>query len=370
MMPDLLIKKKLFVVCGSGGVGKTTLAASLALKTAFLGHRTIVLTIDPARRLATSLGVSLEGSKARKIDPDILDKINGGKIVKGELFAMMLDTKNTFDEVIARYSPSKDIQHKILENKIYQHLSQMMAGSQEYMAMEKLHEIVSEEKYDIVIIDTPPTVHAIDFLEAPQKMMDAISHSMLHLLLKPAMMVGKTGFGFFEKGSQFILKIFDRITGFAFLQDISEMLVSFKELLGGFQSRAQEVEAILKKDTTSFVVVSGVDQRSVSETKFFIEKLMDLHLPFDGVIANRVSPFEAFKMTMEQEVALSQLVSKELAYKMSLVMQMFTNEADRQKVFLEDLFSFLSKKQFLIKIPLMEEDIHSLEGLGKLSQVL
>ncbi|MBI4411028.1 MAG: ArsA family ATPase [Deltaproteobacteria bacterium] len=368
MLESLLKEKRLILVCGSGGVGKTTMAAALALKGAALGLKTIVLTIDPAKRLATSLGLDRLSDEPKRINAKKLADLFGTP--DPACFAMMLDTKHTFDQLVAKYAPSKEIEQKILNNKIYRHLSDMIAGSQEYMAMEKLYELATEEKYDLIVIDTPPTTHAIDFLEAPQKMIDAIGHSMIHLLLKPAMLAGKSGLKLFEKGSQMILKIFDRITGFAFLQDISEMLISFQELLGGFQGRAEDVRKILTQDETGFVLVSACEEKSVREAQFFSERLAALGLPLSGVILNRVHPLYriASDDREENQRELAARVGTKLTAKMADCFDRFEPIARRDDNYRKELKHDLTEKQFLTIIPLFESDIHSLEGLFSLTE--
>lgn len=344
------------------------MAAALALKGALLGKRVIVLTIDPARRLATSLGFDHLTFKPAKISANLLEKVSGVKGVN--LSAMMLDTKRTFDQLVVKYSPNKEIEKKILNNKIYQHLSDMIAGSQEYMAMEKLYEIVTEEEFDLIVIDTPPTTHAIDFLEAPQRMIDAISHSMIHLLLKPAMWAGGSGLKLFARGSQMILKVFDRITGFAFLQDISEMLFSFQGLLGGFENRAFEVKRILGDQMTSFVIVCACEEKSVEETRLFSEKLLDLNLNLSGVILNRVHLLYSIPASQrEKDLAeLSHLIDAETAKKMVASFESFSGKARRDAGYKKEIAKELGDGQFLTAVPLFESDIHDLEGLFRLSQ--
>jgi anion-transporting ArsA/GET3 family ATPase len=359
-----LADKKLIVVCGSGGVGKTTTAASLGLRAAAEGKKVIVLTIDPAKRLATSLGLEKLTGKPRKISKEMLEAAVGP--TEGSLSAMMLDTKSTFDAIVTKYASSKETEKKILENKIYQHLSDMIAGSQEYMAMEKLYEIVSGGGYDLVVIDTPPTTHAIDFLEAPERMVNAIGNSMIHLLIKPAMAIGKTGFNLFSKGSAMILKVFDRITGFAFLQEISEMLFSFQDLLGGFKSRAEDVKKILQDPDTAFVLVAACEDKSVAEVKVFREKLSEAKLPLDGLIVNRVHP--EFSEYDDKARALKDRVGDALAEKMTDVFLDYQKVAKRDHVFIKELKKSLGPDRFITTVPLFETDIHDLAGLYRLSK--
>lgn len=366
-LDDILTHKKLIVVCGSGGVGKTTTAATLALKGALAGRKTIVLTIDPARRLATSLGLSQIASEPKRIPVSLLEEVSG--VAGAQMYAMMLDPKSTFDTLVIKHSPSKAVEKKILGNKIYQHLSNMIAGSQEYMAMEKLYEIVSENRYDLIVIDTPPTIHAIDFLEAPERMIEALSNSMIHLLLKPAMFVGKSSLKFLEKGTKLILKVFDRITGFAFLQDISEMLISFQGLLGGFTSRAAEVRKILTDDGTAFVLVTACEEKSVREAELFTQKLRGMDLPLEGIVINRVKPLYTVPKADREGLVekLARSVGKNAAEKMQAVFENYLKEARRDQAFKQEIASMLTKDQFVAPVPLRTQDIHDLKGLYDLT---
>lgn len=361
MIESLFETKRLLLTCGSGGVGKTTLAAALALKGAMMGKKVVVCTIDPAKRLATALG---------------LDSLSGNptsvKIGSFHFDAMMLDTKRTFDTLVEKYSPSKEAAARILSNKIYQHLSSMIAGSQEYMAMEKLYEFTTDSDYDLIVIDTPPTIHAFDFLEAPQKMIDALGHSLVHFLLKPALLAGKSGLRLFDAGTKFVLKVFDRVTGFAFLQDISEMLISFQDLLGGFEGRAKEVRKILTDDSSAFLLVSSCDDKSVEEASLFIGKLKESGLPFSGLIANRVHFLTKIPGSERGELdsELSGLVGTGLAAKMWACFdrQQALALCDRDN--LGRLRKFAGRNTFLLTIPQFESDIHDLEALKKIVTAL
>lgn len=366
----LLKNKKLILICGSGGVGKTTLSAALGLQAALTGKKVLVMTIDPARRLASSMGLESLRDKPQKISPQTIEKICGKKGI--DFYAMMLNPKTTFDALVKKYAPTPEIQRKILNNKIYQNLSQMIVGSQEYMAMEALYEIAAEKKYDLVVVDTPPTVHAIDFLDAPEKMINAISHSMVHLLLKPALFVGKSSLKIVEQGSRFMVKIMDRLLGFAFLQEISEMLISFQHLLGGFQSRAEEVKKLLQDAGTAFILVSTCDRKSLQEVDIFLSKLQELELPLAGMILNRFYPL--FKKTDEQKQEdfeqIQKLMGKDMAQKMVAVFGEFSNYALRDQKHYARMEKTLGPDRFVNTVPLFESDIHDLDGLYQLGNTL
>jgi anion-transporting ArsA/GET3 family ATPase len=349
---------QIFLICGSGGVGKTTVAASLGLRLATRGKKVIVLTVDPAKRLATSLGLENLGDEPKKIVNPVLSKVSG------EMWAMMLDTKRTFDRLVERHAPSEAARDKIFNNKIYQHLSGMLAGTQEYMAMERLYEVVQQNRYDTVVVDTPPMQNAKDFLSAPQRMMDMVNNSMLHLLIKPAMAVGKTGFRFFEKGSQQILKVFDRITGFAFLQDISEMLIAFQALLGGFEKRASDVRGLLSKNQCRFIVVCTTQDHSVREVQDFISKAAQLDNEVWGIVANRVyaGPVPTADKLKEHRGSLKKVFSPAECDILIENYQRFSPLIKRDQKILDQIKSWVAPGQ-MASIPLFFSDVHDAKGL-------
>jgi len=360
--------KKIVLVCGSGGVGKTTTAAALAIQGALSGKKTVVLTIDPAKRLATSLGLDELSGEPQLID---LKELNAGKKA-APLYAMMLDTKGTWDQLVKKYAPNQAAQERIFNNKLYQHLSNMMAGSQEYMAMEKVYEFSTSNDYDLIVVDTPPTTHAIDFLKAPQRMVEALENSMIHILLKPALFMGKKGFGFLEKGSQLILKAFDKITGMAVLQDVSEMLLAMKELLGGFQDRASKVHKIMGDDKTAFVMVAACEDKSVEESRIFVEQLQEMELPFEGIIINRVPLLEEVSASKENQnrKALDEILGDDLTQKIFSVTDDFRKLVKNASVLIQRVEDTLTKKNFLIQIPLFETDVCDLQGLVRIGSYL
>lgn len=356
---------QIYLMCGSGGVGKTTLSAALALKFAVQGYKTIVLTIDPAKRLANSLGLKHLGDNPQRIELPLWPK------ARGELHAMMLDTKRTFDRIVEKYSPTKATAEKIFANKVYQHLSQMLAGSQEYMAMERLYEIWQQNSYERIVIDTPPVQNAVEFLEAPKRMNDMISNSMLHLLLKPSMALGKRGLRLFERGSQQILKIFDRIIGFAFLQDISEMLIAFQDLIGGFQSRANDVKKLLGSPQCHFVAVCTTYAHSVAESKIFRERLAQDGYRLFAVLANRVHSGPALseiQMESDQKKLLkifSVSDAKTLINNYARYLPLIKSDAHHLKGLAD-----IAGTAPITALPLFDSDIHDLEGLAKVGEYL
>lgn len=352
---------QVILMCGSGGVGKTTLSATLGLHYAFLGHKTIVLTIDPAKRLATSLGLKEIDSEPQKI---------ALKKCKGELYAMMLDTKRMFDQIIEKYSPNQEVKEQILGNTLYQHMSKMMAGTQEYMAMEKLLEIYEMDEFDTIIIDTPPMQNAKDFLAAPQKMVDMINNSMMHLLLKPTLKLGKSSFKFFEQGSKQILKIFDRITGFAFLQDLSEMFIAFKGLLNGFQERAGEVKELLHNPNTKFWMVCTSQSASLSDAEIFLQDLQNQGFEKGHVFFNRV--YEGKVLSPQHLKTAQETLEKQGIQNTKTLIDVYKTikpSLQHDKKAIQSFCNEHSIEQSSI-IPLFLSDIHSLKQLKDLADYI
>ena len=283
---ELIDTREIIVCCGSGGVGKTTTAAAIAIHAAICGLKVLVLTIDPAKRLANSLGLSDLGNQERRVPQKKFTEV--GVNPKGELHAMMLDTKRTFDDLIIKYALNEEMSQKILDNALYKNISGAFAGSQEYMAMEKLFEIHSQGEYDLIVLDTPPTKHALDFLDAPNRMTTFLDGRILKWFLKPYFSAGKKGFRIFQKGTGVILHALEKITGMTALKVASEFFVSFEGMYDGFKERAAAVYDLLRADTTSFVLVTSPDDITIEEAIFFHDKLVEYEMPFFGLIVNRV----------------------------------------------------------------------------------
>jgi len=285
---DIAARRKVIVCAGSGGVGKTTIAAAIALRAAAEGQRTVVLTIDPARRLATSLGLKELSNDPTKVSRTRFTR--GNIAVRGELFAMMLDTKTTFDKVVLRYAPTREQADRIIANRFYRNISATLSGSQEYMAMEKLYELYTEGRFDLIVIDTPPTRNALDFLDAPRRMTDFFDSRVLRWLLMPYMKAGGGFMRIANMAATTFLRVVKRIIGAEVLQDTAEFFGNLEGMYEGFKERAREVSALLQSDATSFVVVTSPAEDAVTEATFFVSRLDEARLPFGALVVNRVHP--------------------------------------------------------------------------------
>jgi anion-transporting ArsA/GET3 family ATPase len=282
-LDGLLASKEIVVACGPGGVGKTTTAAAAAaMAAAHLGGKVLVLTVDPARRLADALGLEGIGNTERRVPDETF--VDAGVKPMGQLWAAMLDTKQSWDDLIRRHAPDARTRKEILANPLYQNISGRFVQSHDYIAMERLYEIHSESDYDLIVVDTPPTRNALDFLDAPQRMADFFSSRLLRWLIVPyrSRLVNVATKPFYQ--------IADRILGTEFLADISEFFILFQSMYDGFVERSQSVGRLLSDRRTTFVVVSTLEAVPLREAEFFAEQLTSRRLHLGAIVLNKVLP--------------------------------------------------------------------------------
>jgi anion-transporting ArsA/GET3 family ATPase len=279
----LLAAKEIAVACGSGGVGKTTTAAAAGAMAAVRhSGKVLVLTVDPARRLADALGLGGIGNTAKQVPAEAF-KAAGVK-PRGELWAAMLDTKQSWDALVHRHAPDRQTEQRILANPLYQNVSGRFVQSHDYIAMERLYELHSEGAFDLIVVDTPPTRHAVDFIEAPERMADFFSSRLLRLLIAPyrSRLVNVASRPFYQ--------VADRILGSQFLEDIAEFFILFQTMYRGFVERARAVERLLRDRRTTFVVVSTLEAAPVREAEFFLKALAAKRFHLGALVLNRVLP--------------------------------------------------------------------------------
>jgi anion-transporting ArsA/GET3 family ATPase len=276
-------EQRVLVVGGPGGVGKTTTSAALGLLGAILGRRVLVCTIDPSRRLATSLGLRELGDEPRRLP---LARV--ARDAKGSLHAMTLDVRRTFDALVDRHAPSPAARQRILDNRFYRQVSAALAGSHEYMAMEKLLELSADERFDLVVLDTPPTRHALDFLEAPERMLSFLDTGVLRHFLRPYFVAGRLTIQVATKAGALALKLADKALGLEFLRDLSEFFLAFDGMYDGFKERAAAVHRLLRQDRSGFVLVGSPQPHALSELAYFHARLEEKDMPFVGFVVNRV----------------------------------------------------------------------------------
>jgi anion-transporting ArsA/GET3 family ATPase len=273
---------RIVVCCGSGGVGKTTTSAALALRAAEHGRHVVVLTIDPARRLAQSMGLTELDNTPRKVDG--IDTAAGG-----QLDAMMLDMKRTFDEIVESHAaPDKAAQ--ILANPFYQALSSSFAGTQEYMAMEKLGQLRAGSDWDLIVVDTPPSRSALDFLDAPERLGSFLDGRLIRILMAPAKAGGRAYLRFFSAGVGAVTTAFDKILGSELLGNVQTFVSALDTMFGGFRERADQTYALLQRPDTAFVVVSTPEPDALREASYFVKRLEADQMPLAGLVLNRIHP--------------------------------------------------------------------------------
>ncbi|GAA5129354.1 ArsA family ATPase [Haloechinothrix salitolerans] len=275
-------KTKVVVCCGSGGVGKTTTAAALALRAAERGRTTVVLTIDPARRLAQALGLEELGNVPKRVELE-------GFEPAGELWAMMLDMRRTFDDMIIAHS-DPDRAEELLASPFYQTVSTSFSGTQEYMAMEKLGQLVADGEWDLIIVDTPPSRSALDFLDAPKRLSNALDTRLIKLLTSPARAGGWGVRKAFTAGLAMATKAVSTVIGGQLLTDASAFMQAFNSTAGGFKERAAKTAELLRSPGTSFLVVAAPEPDALREASYFVERLSDESMPLQGLVANRTHP--------------------------------------------------------------------------------
>jgi anion-transporting ArsA/GET3 family ATPase len=282
-LEQLLAAKEIVIHCGSGGVGKTTTAAAAAAEAAIhLGGKVLVLTVDPAKRLANALGLEQFGNVEKQVPVDAFKA--AGVEPRGELWAAMLDTKQSWDDLIRRHAPDAATRDAILKNPLYQNLMGRFVQSHDYIAMERLYDIHSSGRYDLIVVDTPPTRNAIDFLEAPVRMADFFSSRFLRMITVPARS------RVMNMATRPFYTVADRILGSQFLEDIAEFFLLFQSMYPGFVERAKAVTHVLSDKRTTFVVVTTLESAPVREAEFFIEELGRRHLHLGAVVLNKVLP--------------------------------------------------------------------------------
>ncbi|GAA1320366.1 ArsA family ATPase [Streptomyces sanglieri] len=293
---------RIVVCCGSGGVGKTTTAAALGVRAAERGRKVVVLTIDPARRLAQSMGIDSLDNVPRRVPG-----IKGGREGEdaGELHAMMLDMKRTFDEIVEAHADAERAR-AILENPFYQSLSAGFAGTQEYMAMEKLGQLRARDEWDLIIVDTPPSRSALDFLDAPKRLGSFLDGKFIKLLMAPAKMGGRAGMKFLNVGMSMMTGTLGKLLGGQFLRDVQTFVAAMDTMFGGFRTRADATYKLLQAPGTAFLVVATPERDALREAAYFVERLAAEEMPLAGLVLNRVHGSDAARLSAEHALAAAE----------------------------------------------------------------
>ncbi len=348
MTIDDLVDTSAIVICaGSGGVGKTTTAAVLAMEAAARGRRAVVVTIDPAKRLADALGLSGIGNEPARIDGPW----------SGELWAVMLDTKRTFDDLVITYSDDADQAERILTNRFYRNISGALSGTQEYMAMEKLYELHTSPQFDLVVVDTPPTRHALDFLDAPRRLTHFLDHRLYRTLMAPTRGVMKA----VNVAAQTFMRTVSKVVGAEVFDDALAFFQAFAGMEAGFKERAGRVLELLDDPATSFVLVAAPRRDTVTEAQYFADRLRDAGRPVKLLIVNRMHPRFTRVSYDEIRAHAAEVPGSSLADLYDNLAD-FTHVADREDAHLAGLAEQIAPAP-VVRVPFLATDVHDLDGL-------
>jgi anion-transporting ArsA/GET3 family ATPase len=361
---------KVVVTCGSGGVGKTTTAAAIAMLGAEAGRRTVVLTIDPARRLAQSMGLTELDNTPREVKGATPE-------AGGRLFAMMLDMKRTFDDVVLEHSTPERAE-QIFANPFYQSLSSSFAGTQEYMAMEKLGQLVATAEWDLIVVDTPPSRSALDFLDAPNRLGRFLDGRMIRLLTAPAKAGGKAYLKVVTVSVGMVARVFTKIIGGDLLNDLSTFVTALESMFGGFRERAQQTYELLKAPGTAFLVVAAPEPDALREASYFVERLSAEHMPLAGVVVNRTrraapvaggEPLTAARAELAADSLTGDDTASALARAALLVHAEIAAAAEHDSR-MTKRFASAHPNVPLVSVPALPADVHDLDGLRTIGRLL
>ena len=371
-------RTRVIVCCGSGGVGKTTTAAAIGLRAAERGRNVVVLTVDPARRLAQSMGLSRLDNTPRPVP--FPDRVPAGVSVKGtdpggsgggSLHAMMLDMKRTFDEIVEAHA-DPDRAAQILANPFYQSLSSGFSGTQEYMAMEKLGQLRRAEEWDLIVVDTPPSRSALDFLDAPQRLGRFLDGRLIRLLVVPAKVGGRAYVRVLNAGFGMVTGVLTKVLGAQVLKDVQTFVSALDTMFGGFRERADYTYRLLRAPGTSFLVIAAPEQDALREASYFVERLAEEGMPLAGLVLNRVHRLPAARLSAARSLAASETLQAsdgEGGGSHALTVAALRLHAERmQQSAIEhrvaEHFTSAHPHVPVAEVPAQPDDVHDLAGLA------
>ncbi len=354
-LPGLVAHRSVIVCCGSGGVGKTTVSATFALAAARAGRRACVVTVDPARRLADALGVQSLPNTPSEVAGDW----------PGHLFALMLDAKGTFDDLIQRYARTPEQAEAILANRLYQNLAGALSGTQEYMAMEKLYELVHSEQFDVVVVDTPPTRNALDLLDAPRRLTRFLENRLFRALLVPTRM----GLRAVSLATQALLRTIAKVAGSEIVQDAVSFFQAFEGMEEGFHNRASAVHELLADPSTAYVLVTSARPDAVAEAAYFAEKLGERQVEVSALVVNRIAPLFGDPGTGAVGAAGAGRGAAAAMGALEANLAELNALAEREEAAIAGLVARVAPAP-VGRIPLFGQDVHELEGLRRAADSL
>jgi anion-transporting ArsA/GET3 family ATPase len=349
------LQRDIVVCCGSGGVGKTTTSAVVALEAARQGRRAVVVTIDPAKRLADALGLEGLTHEPSRIDGDW----------PGELWAMMLDTKSTFDALVTKNADSPEQAAGILENRFYRNISGALSGTQEYMAMEKLYELHEESRFDLVVVDTPPTRHALDFLDAPRRLSRFLEHRLFRVLVSPRSGLVKA----VNVAAQAFLRTVSKVVGGDVIDDALAFFRAFEGMEQGFHERADRVNNLLADDRTAFVLVASPRRDTLAEARYFAERLGEAGITVEALVVNRVHPQFGDALAEATRARADTLAGSDLGALYANLAELQTVAA-REREHLTGLTDVVRDDVDVVWVPFLGSDVHDLDGMAEVAHYL
>jgi anion-transporting ArsA/GET3 family ATPase len=375
---SLIDTRRILVVMGPGGVGKTTLAATLGLEAAVQGRRALVLTIDPAMRLADALGLGdFSAGDHHMLPEDTLTR--SGVPAKRPLSVAMLDTGRSLTDLITREVSDPKRQKRILENPFFDRLCHDLVGSREYAAMEELYHLHIRGEYDLLIVDTPPTIHGLDFLEAPDRILDVLEYDSYRWLMRPALLTGKLGLKVLDFSGGYVVRTLSRFTGIRFLKDLAGFIDLFSGLMEGFRQRASALRSILTTDSSAFLLVTTPDPSRSEECLYLNRRLSRRHLAPGAVVVNRVTldplplppePDWSDRLIRALADETGESDARAAVAAMQSAHRMLADLAGRDRGRLDELKETLPDHQKVIAVPLLEEDVHDIAGLEKMRRAV
>ena len=374
-LSELVRSRRVLITVGAGGVGKTTTAAALAVAAAREGKRVLCMTIDPAKRLAQALGLETIATEGARVDPARFRTAGGPE--GGALTVMMLDTKSTFDDLVRKHSSTPQKAEKLLSNKLYQYVSTSLAGTQEYMAVEKLVAVKDDPAWDLIVLDTPPTANALDFLDAPERLIDALDSATMKWFVEAFQSTGKMSLNLLAKSAAAVLRGIGKITGGGFLEAMAEFITELNDLFGGFKQRASIVQRTLRSRDVAFVLVTSPNPTSLREVVYFAERLEEHDMPRGAFVVNRfhlppagpahaATADEAKGAIAAQSVALDDDAPERVARAHADHFRLAALDASWVRVLTAPARTGVP----VVRVPELASDVHDVALLGKLADTL